>query len=229
MKLYTYPGNYRVFKVLIAAEYNGVDIELPEFDFAKDIKSKEFKAKTPIGKVPILETEEGTLFESGAIARYVARLRPDTGLYGKTFFESGQVDAWIDFSAYELEVPLEVWVHPILGVGKFNAAALTKAKADVKKALQTLENHLHLRTYLVGEQVTLADIVVASALVYPFKFVLDKEFRKPYSAVNRWFSTLSSCDSTRFFVVHGISGDPVETGGGGGEKDLDGGVVGCAG
>ncbi|KAG2770321.1 hypothetical protein PC110_g14703, partial [Phytophthora cactorum] len=30
----------------------------------------------------------------------------------------------------------------------------------------------------------------ASALVYPFKFVLDKEFRKPYSAVNRWFSTL---------------------------------------
>ncbi|GMF30773.1 unnamed protein product [Phytophthora lilii] len=132
---------------------------------AKDLKSKEFKAKTPVGKVPILETEEGSIFESGAIARYVARLRPDTGLYGKTFFESGQVDAWIDFSTYELEVPLEVWVRPILGVGKFNAAALTKAKADVKKALQTLENHLHLRTYLVGEQVTLADIVVASALV----------------------------------------------------------------
>ncbi|KAF4046476.1 Elongation factor 1 gamma conserved domain [Phytophthora infestans] len=190
MKLYTYPGNYRAFKVLIAAEYNGVDIELPAFDFAKDIKTKEFKAKTPIGKVPILETEEGAIFESGAIARYIARLRPDTGLYGKTFFESGLVDAWIDFSAYELEVPLEVWVYPILGVGKFNAAALAKAKADVKKVLQTLENHLHLRTYLVGEQVTLADIVIASALVYPFKFVLDKEFRKPYSAVNRWFSTL---------------------------------------
>ncbi|KAE9348880.1 hypothetical protein PR003_g6183 [Phytophthora rubi] len=44
-----------------------------------------------------------------------------------------------------------------------------------------LENHLRLRTYLVGEQIYLADIVVASALVYPFKFVLDKEFRKPYS------------------------------------------------
>ncbi|KAE8896936.1 hypothetical protein PF003_g18677 [Phytophthora fragariae] len=44
-----------------------------------------------------------------------------------------------------------------------------------------LVNHLRLRTYLVGEQIYLADIVVASALVYPFKFVLDKEFRKPYS------------------------------------------------
>ncbi|KAG2795124.1 hypothetical protein PC129_g23601, partial [Phytophthora cactorum] len=190
LKLYTYPGNYRVFKALIAAEFNSIDIELPEFDFAKDIKSKEFKAKTPAGKVPLLETDEGCIFESGAIAKYVARLRADTGLYGKTFFESGQVDAWIDFSAYELEVPLEAWLSPILGWSKFNAAALTKAKADVKKALQTLENHLHLRTYLVGEQITLADIFIASALVYPFKFVLDKEFRKPYSAVNRWFSTL---------------------------------------
>ncbi|RLN49675.1 hypothetical protein BBJ29_001207 [Phytophthora kernoviae] len=188
MKLITYPGNYRCFKALIAAEYNGIDIELPAFDMAKDLKT--VKGKTPVGKVPILETEEGTIFESGAIARYIARLRADTGLYGKTFFESGQVDAWIDFSSHELEVPLEVWLYPILGWGKFNAAALAKAKEDVKKALQILENHLHLRTYLVGEQITLADISVASALVYPFKMVLDKDFRKPFSAVNRWFSTL---------------------------------------
>ncbi|CAI5700981.1 unnamed protein product [Peronospora effusa] len=190
LKLYTYPANHRVFKVLIAAEFNGIDIELPEFDFAKDAESTELKAKSPTGKVPFLETEEGTIFTSGAIARYVARLRQDTGLYGKTFFESGQVDSWIDFSAQELEVPLEVWVHPILVASKSNPAALAKAKVDVKNALQTLENHLHLRTYLVGEQITLADIVVASTLIYPFKFVLDKEFRKPYSAVTRWFSTL---------------------------------------
>ncbi|KAE9258710.1 hypothetical protein PR003_g35098, partial [Phytophthora rubi] len=157
---------------------------------AKDLKSEEFQSKTPVGKVPILETEEGSIFESGAIAKYVARLRADTGLYGKTFFESGQVDSWIDFSAYELEIPLQAWLYPILGWSKFNAEALTKAKADVKKALQTLENHLHLRTYIVGEQITLADIFIATALVYPFKFVLDKEFRKPYSAVNRWFATL---------------------------------------
>jgi elongation factor 1-gamma len=189
-KLYTYPANWRVFKILIAAEYNGVDIELPAFDMAKDLKSKEFLAKTPVGKVPVLETAEGSIFESGAIARYVARLRQDTGLYGKTFFEAGQVESWLEFSTHELEVPVSTWISPILGYGKFNAAANAKAKEDVKKALQVLENHLHLRTYLVGDQITLADIVIASALVYPFKMVLDKEFRKPFTAVNRWFSTL---------------------------------------
>jgi hypothetical protein len=30
-KLWTYQGNFRAFKVLIAAEYNGIDIEVPEF------------------------------------------------------------------------------------------------------------------------------------------------------------------------------------------------------
>jgi elongation factor 1-gamma len=35
--------------------------------------------------------DQGALFESNAIARYVARMRTDTGLYGATFFESGQV------------------------------------------------------------------------------------------------------------------------------------------
>lgn len=33
----------------------------------------------------------GVLFESNAIARYVARIRRDTELLGRSFFESGQV------------------------------------------------------------------------------------------------------------------------------------------
>ncbi|KAE9047581.1 hypothetical protein PR002_g952 [Phytophthora rubi] len=45
---------------------------------------------------------------------------------------------------------------------RVNAGALTKAKTDVKKALQTPENHPQFRTYLVGEQITLTDIAVAS-------------------------------------------------------------------
>ncbi len=38
-------------------------------------------------------------------------------------------------------------------------------------------------------QITLADIVVASALVYPFKLAMDAEYRKPFACVARWFTT----------------------------------------
>jgi hypothetical protein len=35
-----------------------------------------------------LSPPSGLIFESNAIARYVARIRRDSGLYGSTFFES---------------------------------------------------------------------------------------------------------------------------------------------
>ena len=36
-KLYADAGNLRAFKALIAAEYNNVDIDVPEFDLGKCI------------------------------------------------------------------------------------------------------------------------------------------------------------------------------------------------
>lgn len=58
-KLITYQGNARAFKALIAAEYNGVTIEVPDFEWGVTNKSEEFLAKNPVGKVPVLETAEG--------------------------------------------------------------------------------------------------------------------------------------------------------------------------
>lgn len=196
LTLHTYGGNPRVFKILIAAQYNGVsNINIPaDFEMGKDNKTKAFLAKNPTGKVPVLEitSADGTsecIFESNAIARYIARTRRDTTLYGETFLESGQIDAWVDLCSHEFESPIGIWTYPVLGVHTFNAEATAKAKTDVKKALQLLENHLLLRTYLVGETISLADIAVVSAFVYPMKFLMDAAFRKPYPCFNRWFQT----------------------------------------
>ena len=45
------------------------------------------------------------------------------------------------------------------------AQATTKAKADVTNCLKVLDEHLLLNTFLVGNHVTLADIVVSCALL----------------------------------------------------------------
>lgn len=181
-------GNFRAFKILIAAEYNSVTIDIPEFK-VKDNKTAEFLAKSPLGRVPVLVTPSGSIFESNAIARYVARMRRDTELYGVSFFESALVDSWIDFSAHDIELPATLWFYPVLGYIPYNAVATTKAKGDLAKALAVLEKHLVDKTYLVGHKITLADIAVVSALVYPFKFVADAAFRAPFPNVIRWFNT----------------------------------------
>lgn len=64
-----------------------------------------------------------------------------------------------------------------------------KAKVDLGHALTILDAHLLHRTYLVGEQITLADISIVSALLYPFKLVTDKNYLKNYNNVTRWFTT----------------------------------------
>lgn len=66
LKLYSYAGDFRAFKALIAAEYNGVTIERPEFVLGKHNVTPEFTAKNPLGKVPLLETAQGVVFESNA-------------------------------------------------------------------------------------------------------------------------------------------------------------------
>jgi len=190
MKLYTYPGNFRAFKILIAAEYNGIDIEIPEFKMLEDNKSSDFLSKSPLGKVPVLETSQGSIFESNAIARYVARMRGDTELYGVSFYDSAQVDSWIDFSAHEIELPATMWFYPVIGYMPFNPLATEKAKSDLARSLGVLENYLLDKTYLVGDKITLADITVASALVYPMKLVMDAEYRSAFPCVLRWFTTL---------------------------------------
>jgi len=68
--IYSYPNNNRVWKAQIAGNFTGLQFELPPFQIGKDNKTPEFAAKFPLQKVPALETPEGPLFESNAMARY---------------------------------------------------------------------------------------------------------------------------------------------------------------
>ena len=63
MELFTYAGNFRAFKALIAAEYAGIEITVPAFSLGKDNNTKEFKQMSPLGKLPVLKTPQGALFE----------------------------------------------------------------------------------------------------------------------------------------------------------------------
>ena len=59
----------------------------------------------------------------------------------------------------------------------------------MKRALAVREGHLAAKTFLVGEGITAADVVVFCSLLNAFKLVFDGPFLKPFPAIVRWFST----------------------------------------
>jgi len=188
--IYTYPNNFRVMKTLIAAQYAGIEIETPQFDFEKDRKTPTFMQKFPLGKVPAMDTPQGPIFESGAIQRYVGRLRPEAGLYGNNFFQAGQVDQWLAFLTTEVDVARGSWIYPILGYFEFNQSVYEQARQDMTKIMTVLNNHFLHNTYLASPtQITLADIALATSLTELFRRVFDPNFLTPFGNVVRWYST----------------------------------------
>jgi len=185
-KLLSDNPNPNTWKVLIAAKYSAINVEPT---YGVDVNSKDFLAKAPTGKPPVLETPEGPIFEANAIVRYVAKLGRNN-LYGSNAFEAAQVEQWIEFASIEIDLPVSVWVFPILGYIPDNKEGTQRAKGDVRKVLDILNKHLQTRTFLVGERISLADIVVSMSLFYAYQRVLDSGFRKQFVNTNRWYLTI---------------------------------------
>lgn len=117
-KIYSYPGNARVFKAQIAAAYNNVAVEVAaDFEMGVTNKSAGFLAKFPLGKVPVMETPEGALYESDAIAYYVANAVANSTLLGSTPYEKALVQQYVSFGSLEVSANTGKWLYPLLGMG----------------------------------------------------------------------------------------------------------------
>jgi elongation factor 1-gamma len=60
----------------------------------------------------------------------------------------------------------------------------------LKRALGALETHLASNTYLVGDSVTLADIVMSCNLYLGFTRIMTKSFTSEFTHVERYFWTM---------------------------------------
>lgn len=184
-------GNKNAFKALIAAEYSGVQVELAQnFEMGVSNKTPEFIKMNPIGKVPVLETPDGPVFESNAIARYVTRSKSDNPLYGSSLIEYALIEQWIDFASMEIDANISKWVYPRLGYGFHLPPVEEAAISALKRALCALNTHLASNTFLVGHAVTLADIIMACNLYPGFCYVLTKTFMAEFPHVERYFWTM---------------------------------------
>ncbi|PQQ13487.1 elongation factor 1-gamma-like [Prunus yedoensis var. nudiflora] len=189
--LYAVKGHEYGFKIRIVAEYTGVKVELaPDFELGVTNKTPEYLKLNPIGKVPLLVTPDGPIFESNAIARYVARLKADNPLIGSSLIDYAHIEQWIDFGSLEIDANIMSWFKPRFGSAVYLPPAEEAAISALKRALGALNTHLASNTYLVGHFVTLADIIVTCNLFWGFTKLMTKSFTSEFPHVERYFWTL---------------------------------------
>lgn len=184
---------------MIAAKYAGVELNVNTLSGLADAKTPAMLAKFPLGKVPSFEAKEGPLFESSAIAYYAAAHCEK--LIGATPYEKASIVQWICFADQEFFATFAQWMYPILGYAPYDKAAHSKSVEPINKVLAALDKMLATRTFLVGECVTLADIILASNMFPAFTMFLDASARMSFVNVTRWF--LTCANQAHFKAVFG--------------------------
>ena len=92
----------------------------------------------------------------------------------------------------ELALPRAAWLYPIIGLIPYSPEGELQAKGDVRRLLQLLNTHLADKTFLVGERISLADIIVFCTCVDLYKNLLPPTFRASFGNTTRWFQTIAN-------------------------------------
>jgi glutathione S-transferase len=124
-------------------------------------KSAEHLARHPLGRVPALELDDGTvMFESAAICLQLADLHPEAGVIAPVgSSERALIYQWVLFAMTELEAPLFRWIREAT-----ENVADPPSRERFAQAAGALQAALDGRRWLLGDRFSVADVMCASVL-----------------------------------------------------------------
>jgi len=202
MKLYDYPGAPNPRRVKIFAAEKGIKLELINCDMAKrEHKTPEFIKKSPSGKIPVLELDDGRcISESVAICRYLESIKTDPNLFGNNPFESSFIESRNRHIELELWTQIGTsWVNgPIVGaMGIFNQIPDAKNASDknVRSFYKRLDLEFKESGFVAGARFTIADITLLTAIDFASSMV-DLKPEDSLKNLYRWYSEVSSRPSS---------------------------------
>ncbi|MEM1435028.1 MAG: glutathione S-transferase family protein [Pseudomonadota bacterium] len=165
LKLHFAP-NSRAGRIIWLLEELELPYELNRMDFhPKDLKSDEHRMRHPLGRVPVLEDGDVTIYESGAIVEYIIERHKNGGL--KPPVDAPEFPAYLQWFHYcegMVMPPVNtIVVHTLLlPPDRRDETALGQARKLLNKALQPVDEALAGKEYLIGD-FSAADVMLGHA------------------------------------------------------------------
>lgn len=171
---------------LIKANIIFEDTELEDIS-----KRNSYAQKTPTTTLPYLETYQGNISESISIETFLAnKFKPD--LLGSTTLERAKINQWIEFASCEIQKCLQEIIYPIFNWKELNKEMTENASKKLKQHIITLEKQFeHGKKYILGDKITLADVVSFRYLRFFMMLHFPENLRKSlFPKVTKWFENI---------------------------------------
>jgi len=159
MKIYGDLGSGNCLKVKYTADLIGRTYTWVPVDVTKgETRTAEFLGKFPMGQIPAVEFEDGRrLAQSNGIVRYLARGSP---LLPADPFLEAKIDEFLFWEQYSHEPYLAVCRFHMVYLGRPKEAREPLRVERGEQALEFLDRHLADREWLVGDCLSVADLVL---------------------------------------------------------------------
>jgi glutathione S-transferase len=144
----------------------------------------------PFHRIPAYRQGPLRLFESSAIMRYVDATFPGPKLVPDTAVERAQMEQWVSaINSYMYETMVRnyvlQYVFPRGADGKPDRNVIDKALPEIDRQLGLLDRAYGDRDALVGERISIADLLLAPIVFYLHQFPESKELLAKHSNVAR--------------------------------------------
>lgn len=168
MKLFTCKFAPNAKKVSLYLKEKGIipDFEIIEVDLFKgEQNSPQFKAVNPLGKVPVLQLDDGSVIaESLSIIDYFEEIYPAPSLTGDSPEDRAKIKAIERFIDMEIMCMMGVMAHHMMPLfaGRFDQSpdVIKYGLVRQAEALEHLDNFIGDRCFVYGDKLSIADITL---------------------------------------------------------------------
>ena len=183
-KLYCFAQSGNAYKAALFLSLAELDWDPVFVDFFNgETRSEEFKKINIMGEVPVLVDQDKNISQSGAILHYLS-LKTELFTSNNSDLKL-EINRWLLWDNYKLT--------PNLATGRFMSLFLPEAKRNqsvidfllgrASTSLKILNNHLVDREFVVGDNVSIADLSIAGYIFFTEEFDFDMS---PFPNVISW-------------------------------------------
>jgi glutathione S-transferase len=209
MTIYSVPGSPYLASVLWTLEERRAPYEFVPVA-PGEIKQSAHLARHPFGRMPVIEHDGFSLYETQAILRYIADTFPGEPLVPASTRDQARmnqqigINDWYFFPKVASTIVFERLIKPNLAGEPADEAVVKGALPMATRCAGEIERLMDGRRYLAADHLSLADLHLAPQLYYFAMTAEGGSILKEHRQLSSWLGLMGSRPAIKKTMLFGV-------------------------